>query len=229
MPPSLHPCGNIYEWEVSSRPESTELAPIPEWLINLASGSNGNGNNLNVQDQAKVDICKILEGIVEGQRDQEIFKYACRLRAKNMLYDEALCLVKYAAEQCKPPFPEDEAIRKLIQAWKYKPGADALPKDDETFETFATNETNETSETTCNKLETNYETLMKQTPGQPTEPKIDFNPEPSDNAMQIVKSWLETVDGNFSIKDLEHDLQIYRARADIKTKTKTLSTIRVIS
>lgn len=32
-PPSVHPSGRIYEWEISSRPLETELAELPPWVL----------------------------------------------------------------------------------------------------------------------------------------------------------------------------------------------------
>lgn len=69
-----------------------------------------------------VDPSKVLAGIPEGSRDVELFKYACSLRARGMDKSEAEFLVLTAAKNCSPPFPPDEAMTKLEQAWKYPAG-----------------------------------------------------------------------------------------------------------
>lgn len=116
VPPSMHISGNRYQWEASSRPDEKELTPFPEWLVQIINGgktSNGNG------DREPVDVRAIFEGIEEGRRDQEIYRYACRLRSQGMSRREAELLVLDAAARCKPPFPNEEALRKVQQAWKH--------------------------------------------------------------------------------------------------------------
>jgi hypothetical protein len=68
-----------------------------------------------------VDVEGVWDGIPAGERDNELFRYACRLRGKNMKRPEVEVLVVEAANRCKPPFPADEALRKVEQAWNYRP------------------------------------------------------------------------------------------------------------
>jgi RecA-family ATPase len=94
------------------------MAEAPSWLAEkLEEKVEGQGT--------PVDTKAVLDGIPEGERDHEIFRYACRLRAKNMDRAEADVLVLEAAKACSPPFPSDEAIRKVDQAWKYQPGEES--------------------------------------------------------------------------------------------------------
>jgi len=115
-PPSIHPSGRQYEWVIS--PEDVELAPVPGWLLALlGQKKKGNGEG--------IDPLKVLAGVPEGERDETLFRYACRLRAKGMTKEEALALVLQAARNCTPPFPEDEAKRKVESAWRYPEGTEA--------------------------------------------------------------------------------------------------------
>ncbi|MGA2938854.1 MAG: bifunctional DNA primase/polymerase [Syntrophobacteraceae bacterium] len=120
VPPSRHISGNRYEWEASSRPDEKQLAPMPEWLLNAIkaakkpSGSNGSGGPL--------DIEKIFAGLPEGKRDEYLFKYACRLREKDLDRKEVEALILNLAKSCKPPFPQEDALKKVESAWKYQPG-----------------------------------------------------------------------------------------------------------
>lgn len=118
-PPSLHASGKPYEWEVNSHPDDVALASCPKWLIDKLKEPEHKDSN---PSENKVDPAAILAGVPEGQRDNRLFQYACRLRAKNITKEEAKTLVLQAAAHCSPPFPEQEALRKIDSAWKYAPG-----------------------------------------------------------------------------------------------------------
>jgi len=114
-PPSIHPSGRKYEWAID--PQMVQPVPVPEWLMKLLEQkkeANGEG----------IDPLKVLAGVPEGQRDETLFKYACRLRTKGMAKEEALALVLQAARNCTPPFPEDEAKKKVESAWRYPEGTE---------------------------------------------------------------------------------------------------------
>jgi putative DNA primase/helicase len=72
-----------------------------------------------------VDPVSVLAGVPQGQRDNELFRYACRLRNKGMAKEEAEILVCQAAANCTPVFPDAEAREKVASAWKYPEGSDA--------------------------------------------------------------------------------------------------------
>jgi len=114
-PPSIHPSGRKYEWAID--PGAVPPSPMPEWLLKLLEQkkeANGGG----------IDPLKVLAGVPEGQRDETLFRYACRLRAKGMVKEEALALVLQAAKNCTPPFPEKEAKAKVESAWRYPGGTE---------------------------------------------------------------------------------------------------------
>jgi hypothetical protein len=104
-----------------------ELRPVKEnqeavnWFCENVTGFHGDGSKGSNDDRPKAE--SVLKGVPEGQRDEWLFRYACRLRAKNMGREEAETLVSIAARNCEPPFPTQEALSKVDQAWKnYKPG-----------------------------------------------------------------------------------------------------------
>lgn len=197
MPPSLHPSGNKYEWEASSRPDVCKLQPMPDWLVDLilSCGMSHSGNG------SGVDVAKLFEGIPEGSRDQEIFKYACSLRAKKVGKVEATVLVKEVARHCKPPFPEKDAITKVEQAYKYPEGTHL----EETFETFDTEETYETTETLkpLKPRETNLKPTCNQTETFDTKSRNL----PHESMISKIESWLELCDGVFTLRELARELQ----------------------
>jgi len=85
-----------------------------EYLIDVAYLSSKEGDRVNPVG--------VLAGVPQGQRDTELFRYACRLRNKGMAREEAEVLVCQAAANCKPPFPAAEAKEKVASAWKYPEG-----------------------------------------------------------------------------------------------------------
>ena len=114
VPPSIHPNGKEYTWEV---PLNGHLPQIPGELYSLiTSGSSHNGT---AGDHGRFDVWR---GISEGQRDHELFRYACQLRSFDAPRDVADRLILEAAALCRPPFPTDKALEKVTQAWKYPAG-----------------------------------------------------------------------------------------------------------
>ncbi len=61
-------------------------------------------------------------GIVEGSRDDTLYKYACSLRARDVDRAEAELLVLHRAAGCVPPFAASDALKCLDSAWKHAPG-----------------------------------------------------------------------------------------------------------
>ncbi|MDQ0340249.1 uncharacterized protein (DUF927 family) [Caldalkalibacillus uzonensis] len=115
-PPSIHPSGRKYEW--STPPWDTPPVDMPEWLDDLTKKKPLGATGPGATD--KVDPAKVLQGVPEGERDWTLFRYACRLRAKGYDRAEAEALVMQAAANCDPPFPEEDALKKVESAWNYE-------------------------------------------------------------------------------------------------------------
>ena len=111
-PPSTHKSGRNYEW----KNYDIAMAEAPDWLINLISETN---NYSKLGQIVSIPDLVLLDGVPEGERDNMIFRYACRLRAKGLKREEVETLVLQAAARCKPPFPEKEALAKVDSAWRY--------------------------------------------------------------------------------------------------------------
>jgi len=60
-----------------------------------------------------VDRGEILSGVTEGNRDNQLFKLICSYHEKGLTKEEMTPLVITAARNCKPPFPEKEALAKI--------------------------------------------------------------------------------------------------------------------
>jgi Bifunctional DNA primase/polymerase, N-terminal/Protein of unknown function (DUF3987) len=113
--PSTHISGKQYKWQV---PPAGELRQLPVELYRLITSSNHSG----AAEHARFDSSIVWEGIPEGQRDDELFRYACQLRSFNAPRDVIEELILAAAARCQPPFPADKALAKVAQAWKYPAG-----------------------------------------------------------------------------------------------------------
>jgi len=115
--PSTHITRKRYKWQV---PPGDELRKLPVELHRLiTSGSNHNANGND--EHGKFDWSVVWEGIPDGQRDDELFRYACQMRSFNAPREVADRLIIEAAGLCRPPFPEREALRKLNRLTSMKP------------------------------------------------------------------------------------------------------------
>jgi hypothetical protein len=116
-PPSRHASGRRYEWGDPSALVALTLARCPDWLASDAV--NGNGG----EPRAPVDVAAALAGVPEGERDDTIFRTACKLRYAGVPEETATDLVVLAASRCTPPFPEATAREKVHRAYgKYPEG-----------------------------------------------------------------------------------------------------------
>jgi putative DNA primase/helicase len=108
-PPSSHLTGGTYQLAGTDR-----LAFSPgDLLWFIRNGGGGAGKALPRTED-------ILAGIPEGERDTTLFRFACRLmRRHDGDVQIVRALVLQAARNSNPPFPDEDAERKVIQAVKY--------------------------------------------------------------------------------------------------------------
>jgi len=106
-PPSLHPSGRRYAWAKGRGPEDTALAPMPDWLLRLASAPPG-GPSHPLEHWRRL----VRTGVAEGERNDTLASLAGYLFWHEMdpqvVLDLLLC---WNAERCRPPLPEDEVAR----------------------------------------------------------------------------------------------------------------------
>jgi hypothetical protein len=117
-PPSRHPDGGEYVWEVSGHPDETTLAPLPSWLV----------ERLRTTRRERVDVAATLAEPRKGQRDADLFRLACLLRGWGVPYDLAQSVVRFSHANCEQPagdrFTEEAALAKLDRAYAtYQPEA----------------------------------------------------------------------------------------------------------
>jgi len=115
-PPSHHQSGKQYQWVLASHPDDLDIAAMPAWLLSMVQPDN-NGGPPNKTGKRKAALSLVLNGVPKGERDEKIFRYACRLRAQGLTRPEITSLVLEAARNCDPPFEEDQALRKIQSAF----------------------------------------------------------------------------------------------------------------
>jgi hypothetical protein len=131
-PPSVHPSGAIYEWEVS--PADCEPAPMPEWLLALlkprpAPGSVDYTQPFSANETGAYWLDAALGKAVQGTRDETAFWLACQLRDAGLSYSEAEAVLRdFAARvpQGTEPYTEREALAKVRSAWSQPPRNPAM-------------------------------------------------------------------------------------------------------
>lgn len=106
-PPSIHPNGREYEF---ADPD-VSIAKLPEWIVALAEMRP---NAAHEPDDG--------EDIPKGQRNDRMFRLACRYRSKGMSEKDILTLITTANhDRCKPPLDAKELHLIAKSAAKYDP------------------------------------------------------------------------------------------------------------
>lgn len=107
--PSLHDSGNLYEWELSSRPLETEIADAPEWLIDLLKKPKEGGR---YKARPSSDYVRILQGVSDGERNNSLMILIGHLLARNIHPTESFEIVHMWNEsRVNPPLSRDVVTR----------------------------------------------------------------------------------------------------------------------
>lgn len=112
FPPSLHPSGNYYEWLPGCSPADLPggPAPIPPELFFL------------LRDDSKAPM-EVPAEVIEGSRNDTLFRLACKLRRVGLEEDEMLdALLTVNENRCIPPLEASEIETICRQAAQYKAG-----------------------------------------------------------------------------------------------------------
>jgi hypothetical protein len=111
-PPSIHPTGRPYRWAESLSPEECGLAPLPLWLLRLASEgqTGGRGHTLDYWRAL------VSNGVVEGQRNNTIASLAGHLLWHGVDAEVvAELLLSWNRVLCRPPLDDDE-VQRTVQS-----------------------------------------------------------------------------------------------------------------
>jgi len=108
-PPSLHPNGSFYKWEV----DPTILADAPKWILDRL--------NKDLEPRA-------IDGLIpEGQRNDALFTLGCSLRKQGKRAKEIGAELFRANEyQCNPPLADSE-VNQIIGNVNRQLNAEKLP------------------------------------------------------------------------------------------------------
>jgi hypothetical protein len=83
------------------------------------------GDFADGEHRERLDVAEVLKGVPKGQRDRTLFRFSSKLRGADIPFAFAKDLILEAASNCEPPFPEDEAIQKVENAYnRYEPNAE---------------------------------------------------------------------------------------------------------
>ena len=110
VPPSIHPTGRPYSWAEPQKP----IAEAPGWLLELATNKS-----LDSRQPREIGI-----GIlVEGQRDDALFRLGCAKRRKGCSQEQIETeLLEANTRRCIPPLPDAQVRAKAASAAKFPVG-----------------------------------------------------------------------------------------------------------
>ncbi|MBN2319729.1 MAG: hypothetical protein JXR49_11655, partial [Acidobacteria bacterium] len=109
----------IIDYQPDSRHDPGEFEP---WIAAETKAKNE-------LDAGRVDPHLIFSGIPKGQRNTELYRYACSLRSRNVPFAEARILISAAAGNCRPEYPSDEAVKMLGRAYREHPAGNNSGKE----------------------------------------------------------------------------------------------------
>jgi hypothetical protein len=114
-PPSAHPSGRRYEWDVP--PDEGELAEPPAWLLKDA------------ERQRNGAAPKVGPVIPEGKRDATLASLAGTMRRRGMDEQAIAAALKVTnRERCRPPLAEAEVERIAASIGRYEPAEQPEPE-----------------------------------------------------------------------------------------------------
>lgn len=101
-PPSIHPNGTLYEWELSSRPNEIPIAKAPQWLLSrLVESNNSDGKTYQRKSSSYWEA--LLGGIKSGGRNDGATKLAGHFFRKYLEPGEVYEIMVMWNERNDPP------------------------------------------------------------------------------------------------------------------------------
>lgn len=120
--PSIHVSGRRYCWEIEHRPLEVPIAEPPQWLIDVIKADAGDIKNEPTEDMPSIgEWSKALDSLVEGQRNDTLYRYACHLLAHGLSCQETAKIIRALNKVYgQPPLPDDEVDRLLKSAFEWR-------------------------------------------------------------------------------------------------------------
>lgn len=117
--------GKEYQWEINSEPISTPLPDLPRaWLdFMVERGIATRSSRGAAPDREQRQRFALPSKVTTGQRNDTLFRYACRLRSQNYPEDRLAQLVMTAnLERCDPALDDAEVQTLIASALRYDGG-----------------------------------------------------------------------------------------------------------
>ncbi|MGC8724842.1 MAG: bifunctional DNA primase/polymerase [Acidobacteriota bacterium] len=110
-PPSLHASGYRYAWDGPRHPATTEIAPLPTWLLALLVSPPRPKAALGPKSPL-ADV--VLNGVGEGRRNTSLARLAGHLLRRRVEPFVTLGLLRtWNLQSCRPPLAEEELARTI--------------------------------------------------------------------------------------------------------------------
>ena len=118
MPPSVHPNGNAYAWELSSDIADVRPAACPEWLVALVRTDDTQTPQGRTSRPTDANV------IPSGQRNNALASLGGGMRRMGMSQDEILAALQATnLSRCNPPLDDREVERIATSVARYDPDA----------------------------------------------------------------------------------------------------------
>lgn len=122
-PPSIHPNGQPYRWDVGCAPWECGVADANGNVYDFLDHVQRNGGTSD--DAPKAKLFELPDVIKRGERDDTLFRYACSLRSRGERDDVIQAMVEKAnRDRCERALTQDAVDRIVRQACKHGPGQD---------------------------------------------------------------------------------------------------------
>jgi hypothetical protein len=106
LPPSIHPSGQPYEWDIISKPEYIPIDFRREW------------QRLHFASHSTLKSFVLPDKIYEGKRNDTLWKYGRSLKCQNKTYEEIeIELNKTNDNICESPIPYGEINNLVKNVW----------------------------------------------------------------------------------------------------------------
>jgi P4 family phage/plasmid primase-like protien len=117
-PPSNHLLGQ-YQFAIGYGPGDIEIAICPSPLADLAlRAPDQGGESDSTTGETGFDLLRVLAGVPEGERNDQLFRAACSFRATNTTNKVTLQACRDAAGKCSPPFSTTVVQEIVNRVWK---------------------------------------------------------------------------------------------------------------
>ena len=119
-PPSIHPNGNAYTWEITAELGDMPIAEANDTVMLLVN----NGQTNKSQDKKRFELPAIIRN---GDRNDVLFRFASQKQNEGLSDEEILILTKeYNRTRCTEPLDEEEVEKLVASATKYEKGNSRL-------------------------------------------------------------------------------------------------------